>query len=88
MRVNLDGTNVVTIRRGLDNPNGIALTSGEIFMLDSHYRKQNGGDKKDGSLYIVSKKDGSIKEIKNTKLKVIHSHDFYNFFCVCTYINR
>ena len=39
MRVNLDGSEPQALRIGLDNPNSVIVIDGQVYYVDSHYKK-------------------------------------------------
>jgi len=80
MRTNLDGSEPRELRSGLNNPNGLALVGGRLYLTESHYktRTQSYSEQpQNGSLYSMNV-DGSDwkKETKN----------LYSFV-VCLFLN-
>jgi len=83
VKTGLDGSSPTVIKtgQGLNNPNGIAVTSSKIYVTDSHYKTRvpaNTGHttSKDGSLYSMDHDGTGWTDVlssasANMKLKVI-----------------
>ena len=61
VRTRLDGSSPTLIKKDLNNPNGIAVVGGKIYVTDSNYRTRvpaSARTSMDGSLYSMNP-DGS-----------------------------
>jgi len=83
VKTHLDGSSPRVIKQGLDNPNGIVVTSNKIYVTDSHYKTRvpdNARDVKYGSLYSMDLDgNGWINVLSGTQLKVCTKR----FFVLC-----
>jgi len=89
VRTRLDGSMPTVLKSGLDNPNGIAVTAGKIYVTDSRYKTRippNARPGKDGSLYSMHLNGSGWTDVlsaSSTKLKVSSERHLFSLrLCV------
>ena len=69
-RSSLDGATRTVLQRDVHDPTAVAVSSGRVYVLDSHYRARQRGEKIDGAAYVTDRNGASWERVDALNLKV------------------